>query len=355
MAMLQLDRLTKRFGDFTAVKDLSLTVADGEMVALLGESGCGKTTTLRMIAGFSEADEGVVSIDGRVMNSIPAFKRNVGIFFQNYALFPHLTAYDNIAFGLKVQRMDRQVIHAKVAQIIRMVKLEGLEKRYPRELSGGQQQRVALARALVMEPSVMLLDEPLSNLDAKLRVEMQVEIKRIQRVLGITTIIVTHDQEEAISLADRVVVMDKGRIVQVGKPEDVFENPASPFIADFMGFVNFFSGTVESVTEETTRIRCGEYLIEQSSALCAADLAAGDSVKLAIRPEKILVSDCSGSSSPLLGRIESSTYKGNITRVEISGVFPEPLFVHCSDFHGSPGDSIGVCLPPEKIRVFKTK
>ncbi len=354
MAMLQLDRLTKRFGDFTAVKDLSLTVADGEMVALLGESGCGKTTTLRMIAGFSEADEGVVSIDGRVMNSIPAFKRNVGIFFQNYALFPHLTAYDNIAFGLKVQRMDRQVIHTKVAQIIRMVKLEGLEKRYPRELSGGQQQRVALARALVMEPSVMLLDEPLSNLDAKLRVEMQVEIKRIQRVLGITTIIVTHDQEEAISLADRVVVMDKGRIVQVGKPEEVFENPASPFIADFMGFVNFFSGTVESVTEETTGIRCGEHLIEQSSALCA-DMAAGDSVKLAIRPEKILVSDCGGSSNPLFGRIESTTYKGNITRVEISGVFPEPLFVHSSDFHGSPGDSIGVCLPPEKIRVFKTK
>jgi ABC-type Fe3+/spermidine/putrescine transport system ATPase subunit len=184
---------------------------------------------------------------------------------------------------------------------------------------------------------------------------MQVEIKRIQRVLGITTIIVTHDQEEAISLADRVVVMDKGRIVQVGKPEDVFENPASPFIADFMGFVNFFSGTVESVTEETTRIRCGEYLIEQSSALCAADLAAGDSVKLAIRPEKILVSDCGGSSSQLLGRVESTTYKGNITRVEISGVFPVPLFVHSSDFHGSPGDSIGVCLPPEKIRVFKTK
>ena len=354
MAMLQLDKLTKRFGDFTAVKDLSLTVADGEMVALLGESGCGKTTTLRMIAGFSEADEGVVSIDGRVMNSIPAFKRNVGIFFKNYALFTHLTAYDNIAFGLKVQRMDRQVIREKVEKIIHMVKLDGLEQRYPRELSGGQQQRVALARALVMEPTVMLLDEPLSNLDAKLRVEMQVEIKRIQRVLGITTIIVTHDQEEAISLADRVVVMDKGRIVQVGIPEDVFENPASPFIADFMGFVNFFSGTVEAVTAETTRIRCGDHLIEHATILCG-ETAVGDEVKLAIRPEKILLSDNAETTSPLLGRIESTTYKGNITRVEVSGVFPEPLFVHCSDFHGSPGDSIGVHLPPEKMRVFKTK
>ena len=354
MAMLQLDKLTKRFGHFTAVKDLSLTVADGEMVALLGESGCGKTTTLRMIAGFTESDEGVVSLDGRVMNSIPAFKRNVGIFFQNYALFPHLTAYENIAFGLKVQRMDRQVIRDKVEKIIHMVKLDGLEQRYPRELSGGQQQRVALARALVMEPTVMLLDEPLSNLDAKLRVEMQVEIKRIQRVLGITTIIVTHDQEEAISLADRVVVMDKGCIVQVGSPEEVFENPASPFIADFMGFVNFFNGTVESVTEETTRIRCGDHLIEHATALCG-ETVAGDAVKLAIRPEKILLSDYRGDTSSLLGRIESTTYKGNITRVEISGVFPEPLFVHCSDFHGSPGDSVGVHLPPEKMRVFKTK
>ena len=354
MAMLQLDKLTKRFGHFTAVKDLSLTVADGEMVALLGESGCGKTTTLRMIAGFTESDEGVVSIDGRVMNSIPAFKRNVGIFFQNYALFPHLTAYDNIAFGLKVQRMDRQVIREKVEKIIHMVKLDGLEQRYPRELSGGQQQRVALARALVMEPTVMLLDEPLSNLDAKLRVEMQVEIKRIQRVLGITTIIVTHDQEEAISLADRVVVMDKGCTVQVGTPEEVFETPASPFIADFMGFVNFISGTVESVSGTTTGIRCGGHLIEQATALCG-ETTVGDQVKLAIRPEKIMISAGRQAPDAFMGRIESTTYKGNITRVEISGVFLEPLFAHCSDFRGTAGDAVGVHLPPNKLRVFKTK
>ena len=354
MAILQLDNLTKRFGNFTAVEHVSLTVADGEMVALLGESGCGKTTTLRMIAGFSEADEGVITIDGKVMNSIPAYKRNVGIFFQNYALFPHLTAYDNIAFGLKVQKRDRHEIREKVGKIIHMVKLDGLEKRYPRELSGGQQQRVALARALVMEPSVMLLDEPLSNLDAKLRIEMQEEIKRIQRVLGITTIIVTHDQEEAISLAHRVVVMDQGKIVQVGPPDEVFENPCNAFIADFMGFVNIFEGTVESVADGVMCIRCMDKLIEAEAASCD-EIVVGEAVKLAIRPEKLQLSDNKNSHNVFTGTIESTTYKGNITRLEISGIITEPLFAHKSDFYQKPGDTIGVYLPPDKIRVFKTK
>ncbi|MDD3998007.1 MAG: ABC transporter ATP-binding protein [Sphaerochaetaceae bacterium] len=354
MAILQLEHLTKRFGNFTAVEDVSLTVADGEMVALLGESGCGKTTTLRMIAGFSEADVGMVSIDGRVMNSIPAYKRNVGIFFQNYALFPHLTAYDNIAFGLKVQKRNRCEISEKVENIIHMVKLDSLEKRYPRELSGGQQQRVALARALVMEPSVMLLDEPLSNLDAKLRIEMQEEIKRIQRVLGITTIIVTHDQEEAISLAHRVVVMDKGRIVQEGPPEEVFERPCTAFIADFMGFVNFFKGKIEAVSTDVVSVRCGDNLIKANASFCG-EVSVGDTVKLAIRPEKLQFSADKDSSNAFKGTIESTTYKGNVTRVEISGIFAEPLFAHTSDFHKVPGDMIDVYLPPDKIRVFTTK
>ncbi len=352
MAILQLDHLTKKFGDFTAVDDLSLTVTDGEMVALLGESGCGKTTTLRMIAGFTEVNAGTVTIDGVVMNAIPAYKRNVGIFFQNYALFPHLTACDNIAFGLKLKRLSRKAIKEKVDHIIQIVKLEGLENRYPRELSGGQQQRVALARALVMEPSVLLLDEPLSNLDAKLRTEMQVEIKRIQRLLGITTILVTHDQEEAISLADRVVLMDKGAIAQVGRPQEVFENPASLFIADFMGFVNFIDATVGKQVDGNTHLHCSN---NRTLAFPRMDpsFAEGDRITLAIRPEQIRLAALD-EQHLLCGKIGNVTYKGNITRLEIREVFDKSLYAHLSDYEGFSGESIGVYLPPEKIRIFKT-
>jgi ABC-type Fe3+/spermidine/putrescine transport system ATPase subunit len=352
MAILQLDHLTKNYGDFTAVNDLSLTVADGEMVALLGESGCGKTTTLRMIAGFTEVNAGTVTIDGTVMNSIPAYKRNIGIFFQNYALFPHLTAYDNISFGLKLKHLSKKAIKEKAEHIIQIVKLEGLENRYPRELSGGQQQRVALARALIMEPSVLLLDEPLSNLDAKLRIEMQVEIKRIQRLLGITTILVTHDQEEAISLADRVVLMDKGSIVQVGRPQEVFENPASLFIADFMGFVNFIEATVGKQTEGETTLHCSNNQT-LSLPLMKSSLTQGDHITLAIRPEQIRLVAPEGQQL-LSGQIGNATYKGNITRLEIREVFDKPLYAHLSDYVGFSGETIGVYLPPEKIRIFKT-
>ncbi len=352
MAILELNHLTKKFGDFTAVDDLSLTVADSEMVALLGESGCGKTTTLRMIAGFTEINSGTVTIDGTAMNSIPAYKRNVGIFFQNYALFPHLTACDNISFGLKLKRLSKKTIKEKVERIIQIVKLEGLEDRYPRELSGGQQQRVALARALIMEPSVLLLDEPLSNLDAKLRIEMQVEIKRIQRLLGITTILVTHDQEEAISLADRVVLMEKGAIVQVGKPREVFENPASLFIADFMGFVNFIDATIGKHTDGETEVHCSNNQV-LTLPLEATRFAKGDKVSLAIRPDRIKLAGADDEGM-LCGRIENATYKGNITRLEIRDVFDKPLYAHLSDYEGFSGEAIGVYLPPEKIRIFKT-
>ncbi|MBR2000669.1 MAG: ABC transporter ATP-binding protein, partial [Firmicutes bacterium] len=244
MATLELKNITKRFGDFTAVKDFNLTVEDGEMIALLGGSGCGKTTTLRMIAGFTEPTEGSIFVAGKEMGKIPPYKRNVGIFFQNYALFPHMTVFENVAFGLKLQKLPKAEIEQRVSEILSLVKLYGLEKRYPRELSGGQQQRVALARALVTRPSILLLDEPLSNLDAKLRVEMQVEIKRIQKELAITTIIVTHDHEEAVSLADRVIVMNAGQILQVGSPYEIFDKPNSEFIADFMGFSTFVKGTM---------------------------------------------------------------------------------------------------------------
>lgn len=255
MGYLKLNNLTKKYGDFTAVSNINIDLEKGEMVALLGGSGCGKTTILRMIAGFIEPNEGTVEIDGNVMNKIPAYKRNVGIFFQNYALFPHMTVFDNVAFSLKLKKLPKDEIKKKVEDILELVKLVGLGERYPRELSGGQQQRVALARALVMEPNVLLLDEPLSNLDAQLRIEMQVEIKRIQRHLGLTTIIVTHDQEEAVSLADRIIIMNAGHIYQMGTPKYVFNHPASPFVADFMGFSNFVEGTVDSVDSERISVK----------------------------------------------------------------------------------------------------
>lgn len=344
MAVLELVNLTKQFGDFTAVDAMDLLVNDGEMVALLGESGCGKTTTLRMIAGFTAPSAGEVLLDGASINKLPPYKRNVGIFFQNYALFPHLSTYDNVAFGLKLKKMAKAQIKQKVDDILQLVKLTGLEKRFPRELSGGQQQRVALARALVTEPSVLLLDEPLSNLDAKLRVEMQVEIKRIQRDLGITTIIVTHDQEEAVSLADRVVVMNRGRLLQSGSPKTVFDAPDNIFVADFMGFTNFIPAVAGESADGKTQMLCAG---GRKLAAAKTDAKAGETVQLAIRPENILL-----APSDLTGKIENVTYKGNITRIEVSGLFDQPVFVHVHDYNGPESGEISLVFPEDKLLVF---
>ena len=276
MATLELQGLTKRFGEFTAVDSMNLKAAEGEMIALLGGSGCGKTTTLRMIAGFTEPTAGQILVDGKNVSTIPPYRRNIGIFFQNYALFPHMTVFENVAFGLKLQKLPKNEIRERVKHMLALVKLTGMDKRYPRQLSGGQQQRVALARALVTRPSILLLDEPLSNLDAKLRVEMQVEIKRIQKELGITTIIVTHDHEEAVSLADRVIVMNAGHILQIGKPQEVYDNPVNLFVAKFLGTppIHVFDGC----------IRDGKLYIGGAAVLDAAG-AEEQPVYAAVRPE----------------------------------------------------------------------
>lgn len=351
MAVLELFNLTKKFGDFTAVDNISLSVDDGEIVALLGESGCGKSTTLRMISGFTQPNGGRIMLDGRELNPIPAYKRNVGIFFQNYALFPHLTAFDNVAFGLKLKKLSKTEIQERAENILSLVKLIGLEKRYPKELSGGQQQRVALARALVTEPSVLLLDEPLSNLDAKLRAEMQVEIKRIQRKLKITTIIVTHDQEEAVSLADRVIIMKEGRILQTGRPQEVFLRPATPFVADFMGFSNFINGVLVKDESNLWVIDCnGVQLLadkQEEDSFCL-----GQELCVAIRPESIALSQ-PDEKGAFKGRITSSTYKGNTTRLEIDGVIDGPLYVQVHDYTGADSGNVWVLFPPGKIRVYQ--
>ena len=323
MATLELQGLTKRFGEFTAVDSMNLKAAEGEMIALLGGSGCGKTTTLRMIAGFTEPTAGQILVDGKNVSTIPPYRRNIGIFFQNYALFPHMTVFENVAFGLKLQKLPKNEIRERVEHMLALVKLTGMDKRYPRQLSGGQQQRVALARALVTRPSILLLDEPLSNLDAKLRVEMQVEIKRIQKELGITTIIVTHDHEEAVSLADRVIVMNAGHILQIGKPQEVFDRPASPFIADFMGFSTFLHGTAAGTEGEMRLIRCGAHTL-QVPAESARELAEGDACILAIRSENIQTAEQEGANT-VRGTVKSATYKGHTTRLEVSGCWSSTL------------------------------
>lgn len=255
MPDVELQGITKRFGGFTALKNISLQVEKGEFLSLLGPSGCGKTTTLRIIAGFEEPSEGSVFIRGQQVNDVPPYMRNIGMVFQNYALFPHKTVFGNVAYGLKMRQIPKTEVMRRVEEILDMVKLSGLGDRKPHQLSGGQQQRVALARALVIRPDVLLLDEPLSNLDAKLREEMRVETKRIQQNVGITTTYVTHDQVEALSMSDRVVIMDQGSVVQVGSPRAVYESPNNPFVADFMGQSNQIEGEIISVGESESQIR----------------------------------------------------------------------------------------------------
>ena len=355
MATLELNNLTKRFGAFTAVDGMDLKVAQGEMIALLGGSGCGKTTTLRMIAGFTEPSGGTILVDGEDVGRIPPYKRNIGIFFQNYALFPHMTVFENVAFGLKLQKCSKEEMARRVEEILGLVKLTGLDGRYPRELSGGQQQRVALARALVTRPSILLLDEPLSNLDAKLRVEMQVEIKRIQRELGITTIIVTHDHEEAVSLADRVIVMNQGRIQQIGTPQEIFDHPASPFVADFMGFSTFLHGVAGGPPQKGKRpILCGERTLWVAQEE-AEELDEGESCLLSIRSESMSLAEARWENT-FPGRIESMTYKGHTTRLEVSGCFDEPVFPALGEVPGSGvGDEVLVHFPYRKICVYKNQ
>src|SRR3954465_8936041 len=246
MARLDIDKLVKRYGDFYAVKDVSLQVADGEFVVLLGPSGCGKTTTLRMVAGFIEPTSGHVKLGGGDVTLLPPWKRNTGMVFQSYALFPHLTVAHNVAFGREMRRRPPPEIDNRVDEALALVRLGGFGARLPRQLSGGQQQRVAPARAPAIRPDILLLDEPLSNLDAKLRQEVRVEIRELQKQLGLTTVMVTHDQEEALTMADRLVVMNEGSVRQVGSQRHLYERPADRFVAGFVGRSTFLVGTVEA-------------------------------------------------------------------------------------------------------------
>jgi putative spermidine/putrescine transport system ATP-binding protein len=274
---LQLSSLTKRFGAMTAVDALDLVVAQGEFVTLLGPSGCGKTTTLNMIAGFLTPDAGSISLQGRAVQSLPPFRRDLGLVFQDYALFPHMTVAENVGFGLRMRRVARDEIERRVAEALELVQLSGLGERRPLQLSGGQRQRVALARALVIRPAMLLLDEPLSNLDLKLREEMRVEISALQRRLGIATVFVTHDQGEALTMSDRIAVMREGHVEQIGTPADIYERPATRFVAGFIGAANLVDGPDGAVVIRPERLK-----------LCAPGREPSDTRRWPVRVERVV-------------------------------------------------------------------
>jgi len=312
----------KRFGPVLAVDQVSLDVLDGELFTLLGPSGCGKTTLLRLIAGFHRPDAGCIRFDERDVTDLPPYARNIGMVFQNYALWPHMTVFQNVAYGLRLRRVRGAELEARVAEGLRKVNLSGLGARYPGQLSGGQQQRVALARALVLSPDILLLDEPLSNLDAKIRVQVRAEIRTLQQELGITTVYVTHDQEEALSLSDRVAVMREGRVLQLGPPRELYERPRTRFVADFVGTNNLVPGTVVDAAGETVTVDTGLGRLRARPPKGGESLAVGRPAVLAIRPENVTVgtpgadpTSTDGNRCP--GRIALAAYLGNTLRYDV--------------------------------------
>jgi spermidine/putrescine transport system ATP-binding protein len=305
VADVRLDRVTKRFDDVTAVDGVTVEIPRGSFFALLGPSGCGKTTTLRMIGGFEEPDEGVIYLGDRPVTGLPPYKRDVNTVFQSYALFPHLTIFENVAFGLRRRNVDRKQLAGRVREILGLVDLAGIEGRKPRQLSGGQQQRVALARALVNNPQVLLLDEPLGALDLKLRKQMQLELKRIQHDMGITFVHVTHDQEEAMTMADVIAVMNRGRIEQLGPPDELYERPRTSFVARFLGASNLLNGTVEDW--DTVRLRSGA-VVRVADELPQR----GAAVAVGIRPEKLRLGE--DGANRLSGTVKELSYVGVATQ-----------------------------------------
>jgi ABC-type Fe3+/spermidine/putrescine transport system ATPase subunit len=317
---IAIEGVVKRFGGVTAVDRADLAVEDGELFTLLGPSGCGKTTLLRLLAGFYQPDAGEIRFGDRVVNRLAPYERHIGMVFQNYALWPHMTVRANVAYGLKLRKLAASEMEARIAAGLAKVNLTGLEQRYPGQLSGGQQQRVALARALVLNPDILLLDEPLSNLDAKIRLQVRAEIRRLQQELSITTIYVTHDQEEALSLSDRVAVMKEGRVLQVGPPRELYERPRTRFVADFVGTNNLLPGEVVAAAGEGLRVRTA-----LGDLLAIGAGTVGGRCVLAIRPENIAVAAGDGRPAPggnaLQGRVGLVSYLGNTLRydVEVAG------------------------------------
>ena len=345
--------LVKRFGDVTAVDGITLHMPSGEFFSMLGPSGCGKTTTLRMIAGFEQPTEGQILLDGDDMAFTPPHKRNVNTVFQSYALFPHLSVYDNVAFGLKRQKRPKSEIRERVADALELVQLRGLEKRKPAQMSGGQQQRVALARALVLKPAVLLLDEPLGALDAKLRKQLQVELKALQQQVGITFVYVTHDQEEALTMSDRIAVMSDGRVEQVGPPQEVYEEPTTTFVADFLGVSNLMTAQAHGGSNGRCRVTVGEFELYAGQGETGT---TGDT-KIVIRPERVHLEphDSSGENR-VPGMVERVVYLGNANQVIVglaNGDKIQALVQNTGEeLTYKQGDPVRVYMPAEALRVL---
>jgi spermidine/putrescine transport system ATP-binding protein len=346
---VQLVQLAKRFGDATAVDGIDLHIPAGEFFSLLGPSGCGKTTTLRLIAGFEQPSAGHILLDGQDMAHTPPHHRNVNTVFQSYALFPFLSVFDNVAFGLRFQRVSKADRAEKVRQALSLVEMQGYEKRRPTQLSGGQQQRVALARALVLNPSVLLLDEPLGALDAKLRRALQIELKALQETVGITFIYVTHDQEEALTMSDRLAVMSKGRIQQVGTPAEVYEDPATAYVADFLGVSNLMAAQADG----DGTVRLGDFRFTAGRG----ERAARGSVRIVVRPERVGLEDHEASGENRIpGMVERVLYVGSVIQVLVHLAHGETLQAFMQNRGGEPpwqqGTAVRVHLPADAIRVL---
>jgi spermidine/putrescine ABC transporter ATP-binding subunit len=353
MSQVTFQKVRKEYANFVAVETLDLTVNEGEFLTLLGPSGCGKTTTLRLIAGFLEPTSGRILIDGEDVTGLPPQKRGIGMVFQDYALFPHLTLGENIAFGLTERGVAGNKVQARVRELLELVRLPGVEQRYPSEISGGQQQRVALARAVAFTPRVLLMDEPLGALDLKLREAMQLELRRIQQTLRITTVYVTHDQIEAMSMSDRIVVMNQGRIEQVGDPASIYNDPQSRFVADFVGKISFVSGRIEKSAGAYSTIRAASASLDAP----VSGVSPGGEVTVAIRPEKLFILPPGAPASGinvLEGVVETSTFVGSVTniRVRVDGGTSLLVEARADDEGLAPGNGIRVAWKPDDSIVL---
>jgi iron(III) transport system ATP-binding protein len=352
---LRVEHLTKKFGDFVALRDISLEVFEGEFVCFLGPSGCGKTTLLRAIAGLDIQTTGKIEQGGKDISALPPSNRDFGIVFQSYALFPNLTVKKNVAYGLESRKRPKAEVEARVAELLALVGLPEQGDKYPAQLSGGQQQRVALARALATSPGLLLLDEPLSALDAKVRIRLRQEVRDLQRRLGVTTIMVTHDQEEALTMADRIVVMNQGVIEQVGTPEEIYRFPASPFVADFVGTMNFLPG----VAVAGGRVRLGG--VELATADGVPAVAPGDTVMVCIRPEDVVTRNIApGTPNALQATVDALEFLGSFYRATLRSTGPSPTVFRADysinamrDLNVKKGTAAIVALPFDRIRVYR--
>jgi len=353
---IRLERLTKRFGSFTAIENIDLTIPQGQFFSLLGPSGCGKTTTLRLVAGFEQPSSGGVLLDGVDMAGIPPNKRNVNTVFQSYALFPHMKVSDNVAYGLRRARVDKREIKKRVGEALEQVQLSALARRKPAQLSGGQQQRVALARALVLQPAVLLLDEPLGALDAKLRRQLQVELKALQEQIGITFLYVTHDQEEAITMSDQVAVMNGGHVEQAAPPREMYEEPSTAFVADFLGVSNLMEADATGPSGDGVALQLGPGVAVEAGR---GDVTARGEVKVVIRPERVRIEPAgAGGPNRVPAMVSRSVYLGNGVRVILHLASGQPVVALVPNTDGDaspdwdPGTPVTVNLPATALRVL---